>query len=191
MKNRLLYVAIIPCLAITIYFLFQTSQARLHYFGDEDQAEAPFMEFSKALKEEEAMLRDPRTGNIPEGIHELELMQAKEILNNQLAKVSGTKKIESSNTYTYQGPNNYGGRTRAIAFDVGDLSGKTIIAGSVSGGVYKTTNGGASWTRVSPNNQRFTITAVAQDPRPCHQNIWYYGGGEGLGNSASENGDFY
>lgn len=43
------------------------------------------------------------------------------------------------------GPDNVGGRTRAILAVTNDL----IFAGSVSGGLFKSTNGGNNWTRVT------------------------------------------
>lgn len=161
--------------------------------ADREGPENPFDDLQKSLQDEENLLKDPHTGKIPEGIHELELMQAREIFRQQsleAARQSNSAKLTST-TYTYQGPNNLGGRTRAIAFDVSDPTSNTIIAGSVSGGVFKTTNGGTSWTRVSPSNQNYTITAIAQDTRAGHTNTWYYAGGEAIGNSAVEDGAFY
>lgn len=94
-------------------------------------------------------------------------------------------------TYIERGPGNLGGRTRALAVDISDNSGNTLLAGGVSGGVFRTTNGGASWTKVSSNDEIHNVTALAQDPRPGFQNIWYYGTGELSGNSASLGGAFY
>lgn len=42
--------------------------------------------------------------------------------------------------WSERGPNNVGGRTRAIMIDPNDPTGKTIWAGSVSGGLWKTTD---------------------------------------------------
>ena len=145
-------------------------------------------DFDQAVEEEINLLKDPRTGKIPPDVRELELKQAKEILDKQKLSASG---LASANTYTFQGPSNLGGRTRALAFDVADGTGNTMIAGSVSGGVFRTTNGGTSWTRVSTNAQQYTITAIAQDTRVGQRNNWYYATGEGIGNSAAENGAFY
>ena len=39
-----------------------------------------------------------------------------------------------------RGPNNVGGRTRTIMVDPNDITGKTIWAGSIAGGLWKTTN---------------------------------------------------
>jgi len=49
-------------------------------------------------------------------------------------------------TFTEEGPNNIGGRTRAIAPHPTDPN--IIYAGSVSGGMFKSTNAGNSWTRL-------------------------------------------
>ena len=51
--------------------------------------------------------------------------------------------------------------------------------------MFRTTNGGADWTKVSPSDDIHNVTALAQDPRAGFQNIWYYGTGEWRGNSAS------
>lgn len=125
------------------------------------------------------MLKDPKTGKIPEGMKERAKKQALRAPELR-QQVKGT-----GFTVTPRGPNNFGGRTRAIAIDVSDNTNNTIIAGGVSSGVFRTTNGGTSWTKVSSNDEIHNVTAIAQDPRAGFQNIWYYGTGEALGNSAS------
>ena len=80
------------------------------------------------------------------------------------------------------GPYNIGGRTRAAAFDV--RSERTILAGGVSGNIWKTINGGENWTRSSTANIRNSVTTLVQDTRENHQDTWYFGTGELLGNSA-------
>ena len=60
-----------------------------------------------------------------------------------------------------------------------------MLSGGVSSGLFRTTNGGASWTKVSANDEIHNVTALTQDPRAGHQNKWYYGTGEWTGNSAS------
>ncbi|MDP5094137.1 MAG: T9SS type A sorting domain-containing protein [Polaribacter sp.] len=126
------------------------------------------------------MQKDPKTGEIPRDQKQLEFENALIAKENALIFQSKT-----SSTFISRGPSNLGGRTRAFAQDITDASGNTFLAGGVSGGMFRTTNGGASWVKVSPNDEIHNVTAIAQDPRPGFQNIWYYGTGEWSGNSAS------
>ena len=188
-KNRILsrVIPFVLILAISItawkYFNQNTAtenpellRARLSSLSENPEARAQF-EFE--------MLRNPATGSIPEGVHLLERQQAKEIQEFQ-----GLMKPMAVNAYLFQGPDNLGGRTRAIAYDVryNGSSNQVILAGGVSGGIFKSTNDGASWSRKSPLDQLFSVTSVAQDPRPGFQDTWYYATGEALGNSASGSG---
>ncbi|TAE46840.1 MAG: T9SS C-terminal target domain-containing protein [Bacteroidetes bacterium] len=127
------------------------------------------------------MLKDPATGEIPEGIRQLELAQA------YRAPLMETNTRNAFVSVRSRGPVNLGGRTRAMAFDVryNGTTNKIILAGGVSGGVFRSDNGGLSWTKVSSQNEIHNVTALAQDPRPGFQDIWYYATGEQSGNSAS------
>lgn len=136
------------------------------------------------LEYELNFLRDPQTGEIPRDQQVLELQTSLEQSRNQDAT------RVSDNVYVNRGPGNLGGRTRSLAIDMSDPTGNTMLAGAVSGGVFRTINGGNSWTKVSPNSEIHNVTAIAQDPRDGFQNIWYYATGENLGNSASL-GSFY
>lgn len=149
------------------------------------------MDIEGAAEYEFNMLKNPITGRIPEGIYEAELAQAKGIL----AKQQLTQRLTSTNAYTFQGPNNLGGRTRTIAYDVryNGTSNRIILAGGVSGGVYKSTDDGATWVRKSPTGEHFSCTSIAQDTRTGSEDTWYYGVGEATGNSAGSSaaGDYY
>lgn len=130
------------------------------------------------LQYEYDLLKDPNTGKVSQ---EQQDRQREAALSIQ-AK-NGNRK--SSSTYTSRGPSNLGGRTRALVIDISDETSNTMLSGGVSSGVYRTTNGGDSWDRVSANNDIHNVTCIAQDPRPGFQNTWYYGTGELAGNSAS------
>jgi hypothetical protein len=126
------------------------------------------------------MQKDPLTGEIPSDQKELEFE------NSLIAKETALSfQSKTSSNFVSRGPSNLGGRTRAFAQDISVPSGNTILAGGVSSGMFRTTNGGASWVKVSPNDEIHNVTAIAQDPRAGFQNIWYYGTGEWSGNSAS------
>ncbi|MFN3939275.1 MAG: WD40/YVTN/BNR-like repeat-containing protein, partial [Chitinophagales bacterium] len=60
--------------------------------------------------------------------------------------------------WSERGPNNIGGRTRALMVDPNDPTGNTIWAGSASGGLWKTTDINATdITPANPQEQNFTL----------------------------------
>lgn len=130
------------------------------------------------------LLKDPSTGEISREQRAAELDAALELYNNPTSRTS-------TNNYVSRGPSNFGGRTRSVIVDISDPSSNTLLAGGVSSGVFRTTNGGADWVRVSSNTDIHNVTALAQDPRPGFQNIMYYGTGEFAGNSASLGSFFF
>lgn len=133
------------------------------------------------LNYELAMLANPHTGKIPVQIAQKEAIFARSIpAKSQYLEANGLRILQ--NTFEQSGPFNVGGRTRAIALDVKNEN--TIIAGGVSGGIWKTTNGGTRWKRTSDPAFRNSVTCLAQDTSPGSENIWYFGTGELLGNSA-------
>ena len=113
-------------------------------------------------------------GNIPRGMRKKELRFAQTLPND----------LNNSNlVWTAEGPYNVGGRTRALAFDV--LDENILLAGGVSGGIWRSSDLGQSWTKMTKPNQLHNVTCIAQDTRPGKEHIWYYGTGELSGNSAS------
>ncbi len=136
------------------------------------------------------LLKDPNTGKIPVNIRAKELAFSNKLPNGSSLKKNFNKKgalsiASEGNTgeWNARGPGNVGGRTRAIAIDI--LDENTLFAGGISGGLWRSTDTGASWNRVTGVDQNPGITAIAQDPRIGFNNIWYYVSGEVLGNSVS------
>ncbi|HXP52553.1 MAG TPA: hypothetical protein VN922_21550, partial [Bacteroidia bacterium] len=74
------------------------------------------------------------------------------------------------------GPSNIGGRTRAILIDKNDPTGQTVFAGGVSGGLWKSVNGGATWDSIDDNMGNINIGCIAED---ANNNI-FVGTGEGF-----------
>ncbi len=132
-------------------------------------------------------LADPSTGKIPDGMRYKELAFAGTLPSDAMLPLAKTAK--SVVNYTARGPWNHGGRTRALAIDVDNDD--IMIAAQVSGGVWRTTDGGQSWNKVSALNDVVGATCITQDVRPGHHNTWYYGTGEGYGTSASAGGAFF
>ncbi len=74
------------------------------------------------------------------------------------------------------GPNNLGGRTRAIIFDNRESSGQKLYAGGVLGGVFVSTNGGAQWEMISHESVNMNVSCMTQ----AGNGDIYVGTGEGF-----------
>ncbi|OEK02105.1 hypothetical protein BFP97_11485 [Roseivirga sp. 4D4] len=144
------------------------------------------------------MLKNPETGQVPAYIHQRELAFAKKNLNlikevrsGAAGNVRSAAAATSTQTEDFinRGPYHIGGRTRALGLDVNNED--IILAGGVSGGMWRTTDGGASWTRTTALEQHPAVSALVQDTRSGKTNEWYYSTGERRGNSATNNGDIY
>lgn len=83
------------------------------------------------------------------------------------------------NNWTWLGPGNIGGRIRSIAIDPTDAN--KIWAGSVGGGLWKTTNAGAWWTPVSGFLANLTVSSIVINP--VTPTVMYAGTGEGFYNA--------
>lgn len=188
-KTFALPVALIALLALIVAVNKKKPSAGVsltEYEEHETERRGLVDEFSrKRVQYEFDMLKSPLTGKIPENIFEKELAFAKTLPVRSGPAGNSMLRLGALNTYLPAGPNNVGGRTRALAYDVryDGSTNRVIISGSVSGGIMRSDDGGATWTRVSPQNDIHNVTALAQDPRPGFQNTWYAGGGEALGNS--------
>jgi hypothetical protein len=92
-----------------------------------------------------------------------------------------------TNGWVARGPYHIGGRTKALALDV--LNENIILAGCVSSGMWKSTNGGSSWIKTTAPDQLQSVSCIAQNTSVGREHIWYYGTGEyipgGRGGSAS------
>lgn len=118
-------------------------------------------------------LRNPITGNVPRDIagRELAFVQA-------MTARATPAHPPLARTWAHRGPFNVGGRTRALALDVRDE--RVILAGSTSGGMWKSTDGGRSWRKTTQPHQLHSVSCIAQNTSPGREHIWYYGTGEGV-----------
>ena len=135
------------------------------------------------LEYERSLLVDPKTNQIPKNIHTKELQFAKKIKEEQ----AGLR--TKLNDWSLAGPANVGGRTRALASDIENEN--ILIAGGVSGGIWRSTDGGLNWKRASQPSVLNNVSCLVQDPRIGKRKNWYYGTGELDGNSAKASGAPY
>ncbi|NOX18389.1 MAG: T9SS type A sorting domain-containing protein [Chlorobi bacterium] len=84
--------------------------------------------------------------------------------------------IEGISSWTNLGPGNIGGRIRSIIIRPTDVS--NILVGGVSGGVWKTTDGGSSWTAKNDDGDPIAISCMVNDG-----DVVYAGTGEGWNNT--------
>jgi hypothetical protein len=137
-------------------------------------------------------LRNPATGKIPANIRAKELEFASRLPvhgDGLILKTGDSKDVQFANSWSLRGPHNVAGRTRAMALDITNEN--IIIAGGVSGGMWRSSDGGSNWIKTSGYDQLHSVTCLVQDTRSGKENIWYYGTGEYRGNSASGSGAFF
>ena len=82
------------------------------------------------------------------------------------------------------GPTDLGGRTRSLIFDKDNPN--IMFMGSVSGGIYKSVNGGRSWNEVDDKLSNLAISSLAQGSdgtiyAGTGENLYYFAGGRGSG----------
>ncbi|MEO8067727.1 MAG: T9SS type A sorting domain-containing protein [Flavobacteriales bacterium] len=113
---------------------------------------------------------DPATGEVPQDIRRKELEFAATLPHR-----SDTKSLN----WAWRGPRNRGGRTRAVLVD--RTNDQVLVAGSVTGGLWRSVDAGATWVRTSPTDAMAGVSSLVQDPRAGHENEWYAGTGENYG----------
>lgn len=181
MKNRFLPVFIVLAFGVVGCVIMNTNS---HEGTGGRPKKIPLRDrMDLAWAQEKEMTMDPATGEVPRE----RLLEAWKYMKSLERKQF--KAAIPGIVWTERGPNNQGGRTRAIQIDLNDPSGNTIFAGSVAGGLWKTTNitaASPAWTPIDEFMQNLAITSITQAPDAPQ--IMYLGTGEGNGNSDAVRG---
>ncbi len=121
----------------------------------------------------------------PEGLSKAiaarELMVAQQQMTTPASKGGSISPLDAginSASWTSLGPGNIGGRIRAIAVVPGQPN--TLFAGSIGGGIWKTTDGGAAWNPMTSFGATISVSSIAINP--LDPAIMYVGTGEGFYN---------
>lgn len=77
--------------------------------------------------------------------------------------------------WKFLGPGNIGGRTRVLVIDPDDAT--VMYAGAVSGGIFKTIDGGTRWEPIGDELANLTVNSLAMHPQD--HRVLYAGTGEG------------
>lgn len=124
------------------------------------------------MQQEVEATKDPALGIVPRE----RLQEAMKYMKMQ----EGSRGAIPNINWTSLGPTNIGGRTQAIMVDPNDATKKTIWAGGIGGGLWKTTDITASkptWTPVDDFNANLAISSIVYDPTNTQR--MYFGTGEG------------
>lgn len=167
MNPRLLIVSVILTLCFVRVFAQGNKESLRHGYEFKHEQEL----FDRASYEMERGA-DPRTGVIPSNISEQERSFIQQLRN------SSTSPTIQSGFWDFRsiGPGNIGGRTRAFGVDYSNPL--VMLAGGVTGGMWRSVDGGETWSRVSPVTDVLNVSCIAQ--HPSIPSVWYAGTGEVL-----------
>ena len=183
MKRFLLFFCVALCAFLLFKGLPQLQQASPPVISSnemEEEEEDKATSIRMAFEDNFERTKDLELGYPPVG-RLLKALDQTKILQRELSN-RGPNNIEN-NRWREKGPNNIGGRTRAILIDANDPNRKKIWAGGVAGGLWKTddiTADPPQWKVADDYMENMAVGAIAQDP--VDPQIMYAGTGEGYPN---------
>lgn len=128
-------------------------------------------------EQERLMTMDPHSKDVPtERLYSGIKQMKQQIVVSKDGPFDGVAAIE----WKERGPDHVAGRTRAILLDANDATRNTVIAGGVSGGLWRTTNfqdNDIEWIPVDDFWANLKVTCIAQAPNDPMK--IYVGTGEG------------
>ncbi len=154
----------------------------------------------RAIEFDILQTKDPATGKVPWQKLRIAMEQTQLAKNqprpNAIQALSWFERGPNGDFYGPQGntrPNadQTSGRIRAVMVDSLDPTHKTVFAGSVAGGLWKTTDitvSPANWTLVNDFLSNLAVADICQDPRPGFQNTMYLATGESYFNADAVRG---
>ncbi len=140
-----------------------------------------------AIQHEFEITRDPATNTVPKERLIEAYRYTRALQESASHRAAGAI---TGVTWLERGPDNVGGRTRAIMVDPNDATGNTIWSAGVGGGLWKTTDITASspdWQPIDDLFNNLAITALAYDPG--NTQTMYFGTGEGFYNADAIRGN--
>lgn len=176
-KQSLLIAASVLVVSFSALFLssrFDPSQTEFKLESKNKEGKSPFEKEQLALEAAEwrmSKLRD-ENGEIHPAYQRNAMLQA-----DQYSKIKANRSALNLQ-WEELGPDDIGGRTRAILIDKRDPTNNTIYAGGVSGGMWKSLDGGNTWNKLPKWNQWMAVSCIAQANDA--NNTIFIGTGEGL-----------
>ncbi len=146
-----LMLVIIALTGLSIGFTTPDREARYH------ARQTPYESLSKGSEQAAAFLASIRN-NQHSGLIDMKVVQK---ARRQVAEMRSQRTVNSLD-FKAMGPDNFGGRTRALFFDNRDASGKTIYAGAVTGGIWRSVNYGINWEEVNLSGTNLNVSCMVQ-----------------------------
>lgn len=162
---------------VTVLLALRAESEEAEEFEEEQAHRAEGLRFRRLSLQDENGLIDPN--GLRKAKEHIEKM--KKVQPERRRKLQG--RIEetglATDSWTWLGPGNVGGRIRSISIHPANAD--DILIGSVSGGVWRTFNGGGSWFPINDFLANLAVTTIARNP--ANANNLYAGTGEGFGNT--------
>lgn len=157
---------------LLVLFVVNFLVIQADFFTKSETGEIQYDHPDKAQLREFKMTMDPALGYPP-------------VERLQLAYEGMKSKFESQRaisevSWEERGPNNFGGRTRALMFDPNDPTSKKVWAAGVTGGLWYNddiTDVSSSWQKVDDFLPSLAVNNIVYDPNEL--NTFYFGTGEG------------
>lgn len=104
----------------------------------------------------------------------MDMKAYEQVISNAYLQGRGNSNASTFGNWQIEGPNNIGGRITCMA--VSPTNSNVVFVGTPGAGIYKTTNGGTTWTPVFDSKPFLYIGAIAIDPN--NPNTIYAGTGD-------------
>jgi len=197
MKSKLLPIGLFTIILGIATILLATGLSNSPQLPDEQEEKA-----INDVTEYFTQIRRNQNTRRVDPIHEL---QAREFQNQTAFKSGNSLGLN----WQFMGPDNAPGVVRALVFDKMASSNQSLILAGITGGIWRTDNLGATWSKLNQAGQNLKVTSLIQDDEgniyaatgdgfcsndiQYSQNNIYYGGivGEGIFKSpASDRNNF-
>ncbi len=165
--------------------LANLERARRKLLSYDQPAEAMAYDFLKRVPEGETEIPVERYLIAREQMRKMRLYStAEERFLPQHNLTSAETSQGALGSWSPLGPGNIGGRTRAML--IHPTNPQIMYAAGVAGGVWKTTDGGASWTPLTDLIANITVNSLAMDP--TNPEVIYAGTGQGTSSQSAQRG---
>lgn len=179
MRNLLLSSLTICLLLGSYFFILKPKKTASPVSHTQEEGERKAASIKDAFEYNFEKTKDLNLGYPP-----IELMiDALEQTRQMQVEFANSRNTLDNDRWKEVGPNNIGGRTRALLIDKNDPSGKTLWAGGVGGGLWKTDDISAAtpvWNKINDYLENLAIGAIEQDSNDPQ--VMYLGTGEGYNN---------